>query len=105
MDGLLNFSMAFLLLAFAVLVIMGKADFMMVKYRLAMKNRRLTLAKYCKYDKKRARPFLALALFAIAVFLVLEYIFRPLPEYCTILAVVFLLNVLILMELKCRKKL
>ena len=105
MDGLLNFSMAFLLLAFAVLVIMGKADFLMVKYKLAIKNRRLTVVKYCKYDEKRTRPFFALVLFIIAVFLVLEYIFRPLPEYYAIVVVASLLIVLIFMELKCRKKL
>ena len=105
MDGLLNFSMAFLLLAFAAFVIMGKADFLVGKYRLTFKDGKLKYVKFREYDVRRARPFFALVLFIIAVFLVLEYIFRPLPEYYAIVVVASLLIVLIFMELKCRKKL
>lgn len=105
MDGLLNFSVAFVLVACAVLVLMGKADWMMSKYKLAFKERRLAFVKIREYDARRTRPFFALVLFIIAVFLVLEYIFRPLPEYYAIVVVASLLIVLIFMELKCRKKL
>ena len=104
MDGLLNFSMAFLLLAFAVLVIMGKADWMMSKYKLAFKERRLAFVKIREYDARRTRPFFALILFVLAVFILLEYVFRPLPEWCAFVVLGIILPIALYMEIKCRKK-
>ena len=104
MDGLLNFSVAFVLVAFAVVVLMGKADRMMAKYRLSFKDGKLKFVKYREYDAVRARPLFALVLFIIAVFLVLEYIFRPIPEWCALLPLALVLPVALYMEFKCRKK-
>ena len=104
MDGLLNFSVAFVLVAFAVVVLMGKADRMMAKYRLSFKDGKLKFVKYREYDAVRARPLFALVLFIIAVFLVLEYVFRPIPEWCALLPLALVLPVALYMEFKCRKK-
>ena len=104
MDGLLNFSVAFVLVAFAVVVLMGKADRMMAKYRLSFKDGKLKFVKYREYDAVRARPLFALVLFIIAVFLVLEYVFRPIPEWCALLPLALVLPVALYMEFNCRKK-
>lgn len=104
MDGLLNFLVAFVLVAFAVLVLLGKADKMMVKYRLTFKNGKPVYVKYREYDAKRTRPFFALILFILAVFLVLEYVFRPIPEWYALLLLIFVLPIALYMELKFRKK-
>ena len=104
MDGLLNFSVVFVLVAFAVVVLMGKADRMMAKYRLTFKDGKLRFVKYREYDAACARPFFALALFVVAVFVVLEYVFRPIPEWCALLPLAVVLPIALYMELKCRKK-
>jgi hypothetical protein len=104
MDGLLNFSVAFVLVACAVLVLMGKADWMMSKYKLAFKERQLAFVKIREYDARRTRPFFALILFLLAVFIVLEYLLRPLPEWCAFIVLGIILPIVLFMELKCRKK-
>ena len=104
MDGLLNFSLAFVLVLFAVLVLLGKADRMMAKYRLSFKDGKLKFVKYREYDAVRARPLFALVLFIIAVFLVLEYIFRPIPEWCALLPLAVVVPIALYMEFNCRKK-
>ena len=104
MDGLLNFSMAFLLLAFAAVVIMGKADFLMGKYRLTFKDGKLKYVKFREYDVRRARPLFALIFFILAAFLVFEYLLRPLPEWCTLIPLAVVIPILLYMEIKCRKK-
>ena len=104
MDGLLNFSVAFLLVVFAVFVLFGKADGMMAKYRLAFKDGKLKFVKYREYEAERARPLFAFVLFVLAVFLVLEYVFRPMPEWCALLLLPVVLPVALYMEMKCRKK-
>ena len=104
MDGLLNFALAFVLVAFAVVVLMGKADGMMAKYRLALKGRKLTLVKMREYDAVRARPVFALMFFMVAVFLVLEYVCRPLPEWCALILLAVVLPLALYVDLKCRKK-
>ena len=53
MDGLVNFSVAFVLVAFAVVVLMGKADWMMAKYRLTFKDGKPKFVKYREYDAER----------------------------------------------------
>ena len=104
MYGLLNFSMAFLLLAFATFVIMGKADFLMGKYRLTFKDGKLKYVKFREYDVRRARPLFALILFVLVVFILLEYVFRPLPEWCAFVVLGIILPIALYMEIKCRKK-
>lgn len=104
MDGLLNFSMAFLLLAFAVLVLMGKADGMMAKYKLASREGKLKFVKYREYDTERTRPLFALILFLLAVFMVLEYVFHPLPLWCSLIVLAVIVPIALYMEIRCRKK-
>lgn len=104
MDGLLNFSVAFVLAAFAVVVLMGKADRMMAKYRLTFKDGKLRFVKYREYDAVRARPLFALVLFVLAVFVVLEYLLRPIPQWSALLLLALVLSVALYIELRCRKK-
>ena len=104
MDGLLNFSLAFVLVAIALLVLLGKLDVMMTKYKLATKDGRLKFVAYRRYDARRVRPLLALVLFLLAVFILLEYLLRPLPEYAALILIAALLPILLYMELRCRIK-
>ena len=104
MDGLLNFLMAFVFMLFAVLVLFGKADRLMARYRLVLKDGKLKSVKYREYDAERTRPLFALILFVLAVFVVLEYLLRPLPEWCAFLLLAVLLPVVLYMELRCRRK-
>ena len=71
MDGLLNFTVAFVLVAFAIVVLLGKADGMMAKYKLAFKDGKLKFVKYREYDVRRTRPLFAFVLFLLAVFIVI----------------------------------
>lgn len=104
MDGLLNYSLAFVLVAFALFVLRGKASWVMGKYKPAIKERKLVWVKYRQYDPKRARPLFALVLFLLAVFIVLEYLFRPLPLYCAPILLAVLVPIALYIELKCRVK-
>ena len=104
MDGLVNFSVAFVLVAFAVVVLMGKADGMMGKYKAVFKDGKLKFVKYREYDTERARPLFALVLFMLAVFTVLEYLLRPLPEWCALIVLGIVLPIALFLEFKCRKK-
>ncbi len=104
MDGLLNFFVAFVLVLFAVLVLMGKADRMMGKYKTVFKDGKLRFVKYREYDAVRARPLFALILFVVAVFTVLEYLLRPLPEWCAFIVLGIVLPIALFLEFKCRKK-
>lgn len=104
MDGLLNFFVAFVLVLFAVLVLMGKADRMMGKYKTVFKDGKLRFVKYREYDAVRSRPLFALMLFIVAVFTVLEYLLRPLPEWCAFIVLGIVLPIALFLEFKCRKK-
>lgn len=104
MDGLLNFSVAFVLVAFAVLVLMGRVDGMMAKYKLASREGKLKFVKYREYDTERTRPLYALVLFLLAVFMVLEYIFRPMPDWCSLILLAVIVPIALYMEIRCRKK-
>ena len=104
MDGLLNFLMAFVFMLFAVLVLFGKADRLMARYKLVLKDGKLKSVKYREYDAERTRPLFALILFVLAVFVLLEYLLRPLPEWCAFLLLAVLLPVVLYMELRCRRK-
>ena len=104
MDGLLNFTVAFVLVAFAIVVLLGKADGIMAKYKLAFKDGKLKFVKFRKYDAERVRPLFALILFVFALFMVLEYVFRPIPEWCALLPLSVALPIVLYMEFKCRKK-
>ena len=104
MDGLLNFFVAFVLVLFAVLVLMGKADRMMGKYKTVFKDGKLRFVKYREYDAVRARPLFALILFVVAVFTVLEYILRPLSLWCSLILLAVIVPIALYMEIRCRKK-
>ena len=104
MDGLLNFFVAFVLVLFAVLVLMGKADRMMGKYKTVFKDGKLKFVKYREYDTERSRPLFALMLFIVAVFIVMEYLLRPLPEWCAFIVLGIVLPIALFLEFKCRKK-
>ena len=104
MDGLLNFSLAFVFVAFAVVVLLGKADWLMGKYRLTFKGGRLGCVKYRSYNARRARLPFALILLAVALFLVLEYVLRPLPEWSALLLLAVALPIALYLELRCREK-
>lgn len=104
MDGVLNYSLAFALVIFALIVLMGKADWGMGKYKPAIKERRLVLVKFRKYDPRRARPLFALVLFILAVFIVLEYLLRPLPLYSAFILLAVVLPIVLYIETKCRVK-
>ena len=100
----MNFSVAFVLVVFAVVVLMGKADALMAKYRLAFKDGKPRFVKYREFDAKRARPLFALIFLVLAVFLVLEYIFRPIPEWYALIILAVALPVALYVEFNCRKK-
>ncbi len=104
MSGVLNYSLATLLVVFALFVLMGKADWGMGKYRPAIKERKLVLVKYRQYDPKRARPLFALVLFIMAVFIVLEYLLRPLPLYSAPILLAVVVPIALYVEFRCRVK-
>ena len=104
MSGLLNYSVALVLVAFALFVLLGKADWLMAKYKPAIKERRLVLVKYRSYDSRRARPLFALVLFLLALFVVMEYIFRPLPLYSALILLSAVVPIALYVEFKCRRK-
>lgn len=104
MNGLLNFSMAFVFVALAVLVLMGKADKMMGKYRLTLKDGKPRFVKIRSYDVKRARPLFALIMVLLAVIMVLEYVLRPMPVWYSLIALGIIVPIALYMELCCREK-
>lgn len=104
MNGLLNFIMAFVFVALAVLVLMGKADKMMGKYRLAMKDGKPRFVKIRSYDAKRTRPLFALIMVLLAVIMVLEYVLRPMPTWYSLIALAIIVPIALYMELCCREK-
>jgi hypothetical protein len=104
MNGLLNFSMAFVFVVLAVLVLMGKADKMMGKYRLTLKDGKPRFVKIRSYDAKRARPLFALIMVLLAVILVLEYVLRPMPTWYSLIALAIIVPIALYMELCCREK-
>lgn len=104
MGGLLNYLLALALVIFALFVLLGKADWLMAKYKPAIKERRLVLVKYRSYDSRRARPLFALVLFLLALFVVMEYIFRPLPLYSALILLAVVLPIALYIETKCRIK-
>ena len=83
---------------------MGKADGMMAKYKLAFKEGKPRFVKYREYDTERTRPLFALILFLLAVFMVLEYVFHPLPLWCSLILLAVIVPIAIYMEIRCRKK-
>ena len=104
MSGLLNYLFALVLVAFALYILLGKADWLMAKYKPAIKERRFVLVKYRQYAPRRARPLFALALFVLAVFIVMEYILRPLPLYSAFILLAVLVPIVLYVEFKCRIK-
>ena len=102
MNGLLNFIIAFIFVALGTIVLLGKGDAMMANYRIAFKGGKLRFVKRREY-KKSARPLYALLFFLLALMMVLEYIFRPIPEYYTIIVLAVLISIILVLELKYRK--
>ena len=66
MEKILIFLIAFAFVAIGVMLLMGKADFMLDKYRLAFREGKLRNVKIREYDKK-ARPVVAILFFLVAV--------------------------------------
>ena len=102
MNGLLNFIIAFIFVTLGTIVLLGKGDAMMANYRIAFKGGKLRFVKRREY-KKSARPLYALLFFLLALMMVLEYIFRPIPEYYTIIVLAVLISIILVLELKYRK--
>ena len=103
MERIVVFFVAFALLVFAVLMLMGKIDFMLANYRLALIDRKFKFVKRREYDKG-ARPFLALMFFLISLFLILVYSIPSIAEYLSYSILCVVLPIAILLELKYRKK-
>ena len=104
MEGLFNFLVAFALVALAVIVLMGKADGLMGKYSLTFKGGKLRFVKYRSYDPRRARPLFALMMFLVAAFVVLEYVFRPIPQWYALILLAVVLPIALYVELRCRQE-
>lgn len=102
MNGLLNFIIAFIFVALGTIVLLGKGDAMMANYRIAFKGGKLRFVKRREY-KKSARPLYALLFFLLALMMVLEYIFRPIPEHSAIIALAVIIPIILVLELKYRK--
>ena len=104
MDGLVNFSVAFLLVAFAVVVLLGKADGIMGKYRLTFKGGKPKFVKYRSYNPRRARPLFALMMSLVAAFVVLEYVLRPIPQWYALILLAVVVPIALYVELRCRQE-
>ncbi len=99
---LILLSLAFVLLA--VVIYFGKADWMLVNYKLKFKDRKpVFVAK--KYNKERTRPLLALMMLIVSLMLLLNLFFPSCARYISaIVAVAVLLPFAIFVELRCREK-
>ena len=104
MEGLFNFLVAFALVALAVIVLMGKADGLMSKYRLTFKDGKPRFVKYRSYDPRRARPLFALMMSLVAAFVVLEYVFRPIPQWYALILLAVVVPIALYVELRCRQE-
>ena len=102
MNGLLNFIIAFIFVALGTIVLLGKGDAMMANYRIAFKGGIPEFVKRREY-KKSARPLYALLFYLLALMIILEYIFRPIPEHSAIIALAVIIPIILVLELKYRK--
>ena len=102
MNGLLNFIIAFIFVALGTIVLLGKGDAMMANYRIAFKGGKPEFVKRREY-KKSARPLYALLFYLVALMIILEYIFRPIPEHSAIIALAVIIPIILVLELKYRK--
>ena len=103
MEKILMFIIAFVFLAAAVLLLMGKAGFLLSKYRLSFREGKLKFVKIREYDKA-VRPFMALLLFLISLNLVLVYFLPAVAEYFALALVGICVPLALFMEFKYRKK-
>lgn len=103
MEKILMFIIAFVFLAAAVLLLMGKADFLLSKYRLSFREGKLKFVKIREYDKA-VRPFMALLLFLISLNLVLVYFLPAVAEYFALALVGICVPLALFMEFKYRKR-
>lgn len=103
MENVVFFSVAFVLVAIAVLMLLGKIDFMLAKYRLMLKDGKLKYEKTREYDKK-ARPVIAVLFFLVALMVVLFFLFPDVADKLSIVVLAVIMPFVLLLELKYRKK-
>ena len=103
MENVVVFIVAFLFVALAVLMLFGKIDFMLAKYKLAFREGRLKHVKIREYDKK-ARPVIAVLFFLVALMVVLFFLFPDVADKLTIVVLAVIMPFVLLLELKYRKK-
>ena len=103
MEKIVIFLVAFVLVAFAVLMVWGKIDFMLAKYKLRIKDGKLRYVKSHEYDKK-ARPIIAILFFLVALILVLSVLFPTVVDKFVIVILAVILPFVLSLELKYRKK-
>lgn len=103
MDKIVVFLVAFILVAFSVLMLFGKIDFMLAKYRFTLRGGKLRKVKSREYDKK-ARPIIAMLFFLVASLTVLLFLFPAISDKLVIVVLAVVLPFALLLELKYRKK-
>ena len=103
MEKIVVFLVAFVLVVIALLMFLGKMDFMLAKYRLTLRDGKLRYVKTREYDKK-ARPVVAVLFFLIALMSVLLFVFPVIADKLVIIVFAVILPFVLLLELKYRKK-
>jgi amino acid transporter len=103
MENVVVFIVAFLFVALAVLMLFGKIDFMLAKYKLAFREGRLKHVKIREYDKK-ARPVIAVLFFLVALLLVLSFLYPSVADKLAIVVLAVVVPFTLVLEFKFRKK-
>ena len=103
MEKIVVFLVAFVLVVIALLMFLGKMDFMLAKYRLTLRDGKLRYVKTREYDKK-ARPVVAVLFLLIALMSVLLFVFPVIADKLVIVVFAVILPFVLLLELKYRKK-
>jgi amino acid transporter len=102
MENVVVFIVAFLFVALAVLMLFGKIDFMLAKYKLAFREGRLKHVKIREYDKK-ARPVIAVLFFLVALLLVLSFLYPSVADKQAIVVLAVVVPFTLVLEFKFRK--
>jgi amino acid transporter len=102
MENVVVFIVAFLFVALAVLMLFGKIDFMLAKYKLAFREGRLKHVKIREYDKK-ARPVIAVLFFLVALLLVLSFLYPSVADKLAIVVLAVVVPFTLVLEFKFRK--
>ena len=103
MEKIVVFLVAFVLVVIALLMFLGKMDFMLAKYRLTLRDGKLRYVKTREYDKK-ARPVIAVLFFLVALMVVLFFLFPDVADKLAIVVLAVIMPFVLLLELKYRKK-